>query len=461
MSKFFLWRKSGSNPPNSDQDHIYTFIGAFESETASVLKETSLKREFLVLNVLVFLVVLLLVLAAFVKLDRVISATGLVVAKDGPIYISPLDTGIVKKVNVRAGDIVKKGQPLATLDPTFVAADLLQIKQQYASDKALVNRLEAELGNKKYEPQNIDNSSSLQLQIWEKRRLEYRSNVADINGKIQSARAQAKQYERSALEYQKRLKLADEVAALYEPLLEKGFVSKLQVMQAVDDSTEKMRLFEDAKNQMTSFKQTTVSLEGQLNAYIQKWQSDVGKELSSTRDLLAQTEQKLEKTKKLTELSVLESPADAVVLKIGKVSMGAVATGGSAQEPLFTLVTLDGILNAEVHVKAADIGFIKVGDPVDIKLDAYRYTQHGTAKGAILSISEGSFTKDANESPTEPYFKVIVGFKEVNLRAVPSDFRLIPGMTLVGDIMVGRRTILSYLIEGVIKTGTEAMREPN
>jgi hypothetical protein len=60
----------------------------------------------------------------------------------------------------------------------------------------------------------------------------------------------------------------------------------------------------------------------------------------------------------------------------------------------------------------------------------------------------------------EPYFKVRVAIKEVKLRNVPADFRLVPGMTLVGDIMVGRRTILSYLVEGALRTGSEAMREP-
>jgi hypothetical protein len=48
----------------------------------------------------------------------------------------------------------------------------------------------------------------------------------------------------------------------------------------------------------------------------------------------------------------------------------------------------------------------------------------------------------------------------VHLRNVPADFRLIPGMTLDGDIMVGRRSIMSYLVEGVLRTGSEAMREP-
>jgi multidrug efflux pump subunit AcrA (membrane-fusion protein) len=127
---------------------------------------------------------------------------------------------------------------------------------------------------------------------------------------------------------------------------------------------------------------------------------------------------------------------------------------------LFTLVPLEGALEADVRIAADDLGFIKVGDPVQIKLDAYRYMRHGTAKGVIKTISEGSFTTDDNNVPVPPYFKVRVAIQEVHLRDVPKDFRLIPGMTLVGDIMVGKRTILSYLVEGALRTGSEAMREP-
>jgi hemolysin D len=78
----------------------------------------------------------------------------------------------------------------------------------------------------------------------------------------------------------------------------------------------------------------------------------------------------------------------------------------------------------------------------------------------VKSISEGSFTLDENNQPVPAYFKVIVKITEVHLRNVPSNFRLIPGNTVIGDIMVGRRTILSYLVEGALRTGSEAMREP-
>ena len=75
-------------------------------------------------------------------------------------------------------------------------------------------------------------------------------------------------------------------------------------------------------------------------------------------------------------------------------------------------------------------------------------------------MSEGSFTEDADGRPTAPFFKVRVRIDETKLTNVPADFRLIPGMTLTGDILVGKRTILSYLLSGAQRASSEAMREP-
>jgi HlyD family type I secretion membrane fusion protein len=235
-------------------------------------------------------------------------------------------------------------------------------------------------------------------------------------------------------------------------------------MQATDERTEMDRLLADAQNQMSQYRQIASSLKAQRDSYIQKWHSDTGADLVTNRNDLDVTRQNLEKAQKLSDLTTLDAPADAIVLKVGNVSSGSVASGGGMQSQeqgaLFTLVPLDGPVEADVRVNARDIGFIKAGDVVQLKLDAYRFMQHGTALGTVKTISEGSFTVDDNLVPVEPYFKVRVVIKEVHLRNVPADFRLIPGMTLVGDIMVGRRTILSYLVEGAMKTGAEAMREP-
>jgi multidrug efflux pump subunit AcrA (membrane-fusion protein) len=102
-----------------------------------------------------------------------------------------------------------------------------------------------------------------------------------------------------------------------------------------------------------------------------------------------------------------------------------------------------------------------VGDHVEVKIDAYPFIQHGTAKGTITSISEGSFTSgDNTQQNRSAFFKARVRIDSTPLRNVPANFRLIPGMTVSGDVMMGRRTIMSYIITGVLRTGAEAMREP-
>jgi hemolysin D len=438
-------------------------VGAFESDTAAVLLRTAPANEHVILYVIASMLIVAVALMAVVRLDSVVTSVGRVVPTSGELYVSPFDTSIVRQVNVKAGDVVKKGTVLATLDPTFTHADLLQLQQKLSSDEAAVARLEAELAGQQFIFSTTDPHQALQGAIWGKRQSEYRYNVHDFDSRIQAAQSQVAQYQSDTREYEKRLKLSDEVEKTYKPLLEKGYVSKLQLMQASDERTEMGRLLGDAQSQVASLSQTLASLRDQRESFIQKWNSDAGTELVTVRNDLDVTRQNLEKAQKLSDLATLNAPEDAVVLKVGKVSSGSVTASGAqsfGQEPLFTLVPLDAPLEADVSVSAADIGFIKVGDPVEIKLAAYRFMQHGTAKGFIRTISEGSFTTDENNVPVSPYFKVRVAIKEVHLRNVPANFRLIPGMTLSGDILVGKRTILSYLAEGGLRTGAEAMREP-
>ena len=217
-------------------------VGAFESETAAVFMRTAPVRQHIILYALVAILAISVVLAAIVKLDRVVTSVGRIVPTAGAMYVSPFDTGIVKQINVKAGDVVKKGQVLATLDPTFTHADLLQLQQKLASDEAAVARLEAELAGKKYKYSSTDPAESLQGGIWQKRQAEYQSNLDDFDGRIRSLEAQIAQAQADTKGYAQRLKAAQDVEKLYKPLLEKGYVSKLQAMQAADESTERARL---------------------------------------------------------------------------------------------------------------------------------------------------------------------------------------------------------------------------
>lgn len=452
-----------SSLPDRRRTDVGKVVGAFESETAAVILKTSPQREHIILYAVGIGLTLCLLLAGVVKLDRVVVGVGRTVPVGGSLYISPLDSGIIREVRATPGDIVRKGQVLATLDSTFTEADRTQLQQRFASDTAAVARLEAEIAGRRYVPARRDANSSLQSSIHAQREAELASNLADFNARIRAAEAQVSQFDSDVRQYTQRLQLAEKVEQTYVPLAEKGYVSNLQVLQAKDQHTEAARFLADAQHQGTAAKQSLKALKAQRQSYIQRRLAELGAELVNTRNNLDITRQNLQKATRLNELITLNAPADAVVLKVGRVSSGSVAANGaisSQSEPLFTLVPLDAPVEVDMRIDASEIGFVKKGDLVRIKLDAYRFMQHGTARGTIVNISEGSFTVSDDNQVVPPFVRVRVRIVDAKLVGVPKDFRMLPGMTLQGDILVGRRTILSYLVEGALRTGSEAMREP-
>ena len=195
--------------------------------------------------------------------------------------------------------------------------------------------------------------------------------------------------------------------------------------------------------------------------YIGKWRGDIALQLVTAQNSLSAINQSLAKATKMSDLSKLVAPADAVVLKISRANIGSVIDpSANNSEPLFTLTPLGGPLEAEIHISAKDIGFIRRGDTVRLKLDAYQFTSHGTAKGVIKTVSDGSFTTNDDGAIVEPYYKVRAAITEMNLHSVPSGFRINPGLTITGEIVIGRRTIMQYIFGGALRTGSEAMREP-
>lgn len=444
--------------------YVAGVVSAFESETAAVFLKTTPIKAHSVLRILGAMIALGFLLCAVVKLDVVVAGDGRVFPSTGAVYISPLNPGLVREMAVKAGDIVRKGQVLARLDPTAVKADFNQVKQRLQSDEAMVSRLQAEHDGRTYVSDVNNPYSKVQLAIWRQRQAEYQSSLANFDGQIRNLQAQIASFGRDEQQYVKREKLANDLLGMYQPLLESGDVSRLQYMAAKDSHEEVARLLSDSQGQIQSTRQSLAAQIAQKQAYIERWHAEAGEALVNARNDLEQSTQLLQKANLANDLSTITSPVDGIVLRVSsKVSVGSVAVApneNNLQEPLVTLVPSDAPLDVQMEVAAKDIGFIRVGDKVQLKLDAFQYTRHGTASGVISSISEGSFTLNENGQPVPPYFKVRVQITDAKLRNVPDSFRIMPGMTLVGDILVGRRTILSYLISGVVRTGSEAMREP-
>jgi HlyD family secretion protein len=177
----------------------------------------------------------------------------------------------------------------------------------------------------------------------------------------------------------------------------------------------------------------------------------VSRERDSIKDQLS-------KASRHQNLISITAPADAVVLEIAKVSQGSVIKGG---ETFFTLIPISDSLQAQVQIEPSDIGLVRTGDSGNIKVDAFPFQKYGTLKGSLTQISQDSFRRDPNSGPSgESYYTAKLTLNKQTFDNMPPHARLLPGMNLIAEIVVGKRTVMSYLIWPLMKASDEALREP-
>ncbi len=290
------------------------------------------------------------------------------------------------------------------------------------------------------------------------RKAQHDDQIRAYDEQIAQVRATIAKLENNQQRYAERAKLAKEVEQMRATLAAAQVGSRLNLLAATDQKTELLRNLEYDQNQLVESQHELEARISTRNAYIQQWLGDTSKELVTARNQRDDAVQKLEKATKHRDLVRLTAAEDSVVLRMAKLSVGSVLKEG---DPLLYLAPLRSPVEAEVHIKPRDIGFIRDGDPVMLRLDAFNFIEHGTAEGTVRWISEGSFNiNEDNNQPTEPYYKVRVALTKVNLHNVPEGFRVIPGMTLSADVHIGTRSVFMYVVNGALQGFREAMREP-
>lgn len=402
--------------------------------------------------------------AALFDVDRVVIAHGRLVTPLPNIVVQPLETSIIQGIDVRIGQVVKKDQRLATLDPTFTEADEAQLRIRLRSLDTQVQRLEAELAGRKVPGKNTgDPDSQLQVQLATERQANYRAQLTKLDETVARLRASIETNRRDQQALTARLKPLQEIEAMQDQLLDEGYSSRAGLLEARGKRLDVERNIQAAKNREQELKRELAAVAAEKVAFTKNWRQKTMEDLLSTsrdRDALREQLQKADMRHKLVTLT---SPSDAVVLDIAKLSQGSVI---KEAEPLITLVPLDAELEAEARIDSSDVGYVKVGDKARLKLDAYPFQRHGTLAAVVNTISEDAFRRDAqgNTAPPEPgtdaFFISRIGFGNSRLKKMPEQAKLLPGMTLTAEIVVGKRSVISYLLWPLTKALDESIREP-
>jgi len=405
--------------------------------------------------------------AALIPIDKVVTTQGKVVAQSATSVVQPLETAIVRSIDVREGQVVHKGDILARLDPTFATADASALESQVSSLSTEVERLQAEASGTTYTPKDASPLAVLQGAIFLQRQAERGYKNENYTQKINSLQSQIQRALADKEAYSERLKVAEELERKRIELERLQVGSQINRLAATDSRLEVKRGLSNATNQVVQAARDLQAMQAERDGYNQQWRGQVSQDLTEQGRKLNDARENLNKADLRRQLVELRAEQDSIVLNIAKVSPGSVLQSG---EQFLTLVPVDAPLEVETNVAGMDAGFVHPGNTVMVKFDTFPFTQYGAAEGTVRIVSADSFTSNPDEKQrgaqqsqvgnAPAFYRSRITLDKINLHGTPPGFRVGPGMAITADIKVGERTVVGYLLSRVLPVAMDGMREP-
>ena len=448
----------------------------FQSPTLTLISAPAPFTARMTLWLIGTLIILSMVLFATVPVDRVVATTGVVLAQSPNVIVQPFEQAIVRKIYVKEGETVKKGDLLAELDPTFSTQDAKSTVAQMGSLKAQVDRLKAELTDKPYLSDGTQYGQLEEL-AYLQRRQQFTTQVEQYNQQLKSLQAKA-DLARHDIEFnQQRLAGLLTVEDMRQRLEQAQVGSKINTLAAKDQRIQVQQSLSDAKSALDGATKDMAAQAAQRDAWMHQWYADTQQLEAQQERLLSDMSAQANKNALRADLVSLRAESDSIVLSVARVAPGAVLSAGVQ---LITTVPVDAKLEVTAPIDGANAGFVTVGDQVAIKFDTLPYFRFGYAVGHVVRISSDSFT-DPTAGQTNPigqqpsistqspqnlgtapvyYYQATISIDKLELKHPPASFRIMPGMPIEADIRVGQRAIFNYMFDRILPFLASGMREP-
>jgi len=416
-----------------------------------------------------------IVWAYFAALEQVTSGEGKVVPSSQTQIIQSLDGGILEELYVTEGMSVTKGQPLARIDATRFQSDVNQQKQEVDSLRTNIIRLRTELSSILV---GDDKNWKLQIKISKKTTI-FTGNVKDTmpelvarqqqeyNGRldslinqlaIQGSKIEQKSQEIEELKsrittLERSFELANKELILTRPLAQKNIIPEVELLKLE-------RSVNDIQGELRTVKLLRPKSESSFNeAVLQrretalKYRTDTRSELNKMQaELSRMTEAQIGVQDKV-EKALITSPVIGTIKTIHINTLGGVLTPGQA---LIEIVPSQDKLLIEAKIKPQDIAFLHPGLPAIVKVTAYDFAKYGGLAGTVEHISADTTQDDKGNS----FYIIRVRTDSSSIiKKDKTELPIIPGMMTTVDVITGKRTVLEYILNPVLRAKQSALRE--
>ena len=433
------------NLPGLDSTDAITLVGRNRLSQALELEESPDNRYLrLSLYVLGGAALIFFPWAALTPISQVVHASGEVLPEGDVSVIQHLEGGIVSRVNVIDGEQVRKGEVLLELRPSLVESEYRATRQQLRNLLLQQQQLKsASRGQRSFKvvpgvPKG-NKVSQTQLRLLNSR-LDNRSD------QLAAARATVGQKRAEVIGLNEQIALYRQQRKMWASLVGSGAASRLNLLNV---DTKLAELKGARAEALKALAQARANFRGVNSGLLFEQNSQLA-QLVNDEAVVAEN---IRKVRNQLERTKIIAPVSGVVSDLRFRAPGSVIGPGAV---VLSVVPNNTRKIAEVRVPAADIGFVKIGQPVDVKLQPFDSTIYGSVPGKVSSIAANT-VQDPDDH--KYYYKARVvlerQFVDVSRRHYPIQV----GMPLVADIKRPERSLLRYIFQPFTNTFNTAFQE--
>lgn len=411
--------------------------------------------------------------ASVADIDEVTHSEGQVISSQRTQTIQNLEGGILRGMQVREGQIVEKGAVLAQLDNEVAESSYRDAISKAIENRLAIIRLEAELRNEKpqfpedlsgylsrrlgHKPDNRTLGRARELLRDQQYTWEYRQNQLKADREVLQAQYDQRIHEVNEQEAHKKqlassLSLAREQLGVAAQLMARKNYARMEYLnlqQKVVDLEGQVAMLDSslpkARAAAEEAKQRMASQDAERRASILQEITKRRLELTSLRETLSAGGDRVTRTE-------LRSPVRGTIKQIHISTVGGVIKPG---EPIMDIVPLDDTLLVESRVTPKDVAFLRPGQDVMVKVSAYDFSIYGGLEGKLESISADTI----EDKRGDLYYLAKVRTQQTAIRHNNEVLPIIPGMMVTADILIGKKSVLDYLLKPILKAKQNALRE--
>ncbi|MBX9702937.1 MAG: HlyD family efflux transporter periplasmic adaptor subunit [Silvanigrellaceae bacterium] len=386
---------------------------------AAVLGRRSHMAMWILYTIISFIVCFFLWSILF-SIEESTTGEGKVIPVSKTKIIQSRDGGTVLDIPVVEGQLVQKGQILIRLDDTRDKADFDQKYEAYLALLAKVSRLKAEA----YKEETITFSPIL-----------YKIKPELIKMETHLFNERKSNLKKELLLLEHNADLISNMIKMYEPLLHKGYASKIEYLSA--------------QRQLDQVKIDSLQKENTFNESVWKDLNQYNTELNVSKENLKILRDKMQDT-------IIYSPVYGIINKINVTTIGGTIMPGME---IMEIYPINDSLLVEVKIRPKDIAFIHIGARAIVKISAYDYTIYGDLIGRVSYVSTDTVEEKNPNNTIEEFYIVHIKTTRNYLGTEQNKLLVMPGMKATVQIVTGKKSIFRYLLKPLIKAKEEALRE--